>query len=108
MPRRSLPNDFDSLFQAARKALTWDSVVECPKLARSAPRASPASTPIAARTCDGCTLPEEQAAPDDTATPSKSKAITAVSAFMPGTAKRVVFGSLSAADPKITTSGVDS
>ena len=39
---------------------------------------------MAASTCEGCTLPEEQAAPEDTATPSRSKAITAVSAFMPG------------------------
>ena len=51
---------------------------------------------MAASTCDGATLPEEQAAPDDTATPSRSKAITAVSAFMPGTANSVVFGSRAA------------
>ncbi len=41
-------------------------------------------------------MPDEQAAPDETAIPSRSKAITAVSAFMPGTAKRVVLGSRSA------------
>ena len=42
-------------------------------------------------------MPDEQAAPDETAMPSRSKAIMAVSAFMPGTANRVVFGSRSAA-----------
>ena len=48
---------------------------------------------MAASTCEGATLPDEQAAPDDTATPSRSKAITAVSAFMPDTANSVVLGS---------------
>ena len=60
---------------------------------------------MAASTWEGCTLPDEQAAPEDTATPSRSKAITAVSAFMPGSAKSVVFGSLSASAPKITACG---
>ena len=41
-------------------------------------------------------MPDEQAEPDDTATPSRSKAMTAVSAFRPGTANRVVLGSRSA------------
>ena len=51
---------------------------------------------MAASTGDGCTLPEEQAAPDDTATPARSKAITAVSARRPGWLKAVVFGNRSA------------
>ena len=37
--------------------------------------------------------------------PSRSKAMTAVSAFMPSTANNVVFGSRSAASPKITACG---
>ncbi len=49
---------------------------------------------MAAKTWDGVTFPEEQAAPDDTATPSRSKAITAVSAFIPATENSVVLGSL--------------
>ena len=51
-------------------------------------------------------MPDEQAAPDDTAMPSRSKEMTAVSAFMPSAAKRVVFGSRSAVAPKITAPGV--
>ncbi len=82
-----------------------DSVVVGPRLTRSPPRASSGTTPMAARTCEGWTLPDEQAAPDDTATPARSKAITAVSALMPGTANRVVLGRRSAADPKITIPG---
>ena len=69
-----------------------DSVVVGPRLTRTAPRASAGATPMAASTCEGWTLPDEQAAPEDTATPSRSKAMTAVSAFMPGTANRVVLG----------------
>ena len=60
---------------------------------------------MAARTCDGATLPDEQAAPDDTATPSRSKAMTAVSAFMPLTENSVVLGSRAASAPKNTAPG---
>ena len=55
---------------------------------------------MAARTWEGCTFPDEQAAPEETATPSRSKAITAVSAFTPADANRVVFGSRSARIPE--------
>ena len=48
---------------------------------------------MAARTCEGWTLPDEQAEPEDTAIPPRSKPITAVSAFIPGTVNSVVFGS---------------
>ena len=48
---------------------------------------------MACSTCDGWTLPDEQAEPEDTATPARSKPITAVSAFRPGTVNSVVFGS---------------
>src|SRR5262249_5760348 len=104
--RCCLSNDADTLFQALTKRSTSDSVVVRPKLTRTAARARSGATPIAASTCDGWTLPEEQAAPDDTATPPKSKAITAVSAFVPASAKRIVLGRRSAPLPKITTSGV--
>ena len=57
---------------------------------------------MAASTCEGLTLPDEQAEPEDTAIPLRSKAIMAVSAFSPGTANKVVLGSRSACAPKIT------
>ena len=76
-----------------------------PRLTRTAPRASGGETPMAARTWEGCTLPDEQAAPDESATPSRSKAMTAVSAFMPRSENSVVFGSRSAPAPKITVCG---
>src|SRR5262249_27594918 len=79
-----------TLFQASRKQSTSSSVVENPKLTRIAPRARPESTPMAESTCEAATLPDEQAAPEDTATPARSSAIRAVSARMPGTAKAVV------------------
>ena len=62
------------------------------------------ATPIAASTCDFATLPDEQAEPEETAMPSRSKAISRVSANMPGWAKQVVLGSRSASLPKITAS----
>src|SRR5262245_28034231 len=106
MPSDLLSSAADTLIQACTKRSTSGSVVVGPVLTRTAARASCGGTPIAASTWDGCTLPEEQAAPEDTATPSRSKAMTAVSAFMPGTANRVVFGSRSTPAPKMTTSGV--
>ena len=60
---------------------------------------------MAARTWDGATFPDEQAAPDDTATPSRSKAMTAVSAFIPLTENSVVLGSRAASAPKKTAFG---
>ena len=45
------------------------------------------------------TLPDEHAEPAETAMPSRSNAITAVSAEMPGTAKSVVLGSRSVSPP---------
>ena len=105
MPCAPLSNAPDTLIQAVIKRSMSDSVVVGPRLTRTAPRASSCETPIAARTCDGWTLPEEQAAPEDTATPARSKAMTAVSAFTPGKANRVVFGNLSLPAPKITAAG---
>ena len=60
------------------------SVVDQPRLSRTAPWASSGPNPMASSTCDGWTLPEEQAEPDDTAIPARSKPITAVSALQPG------------------------
>src|SRR6185312_14120431 len=51
-----------------------------PKLTRNAQRARPSGTPMAASTCDGPTLPDEHAAPELTAMPSRSSAISAFSA----------------------------
>ncbi len=61
--------------------------------------------PIAASTCDLRTLPDEQAEPDETATPARSSEISAVSAFTPSTAKQVVLGKRGTAAPKITGTG---
>src|SRR5271165_2492074 len=58
-----------------------------PRLTRTAPCARLGSTPIAARTWDGVTLPEEQADPELTATPARSRPIIKVAAATPGTAK---------------------
>src|ERR1700719_3974305 len=106
MPAWPLDNAVASFLQAPRHLSMSASVVAQPRLKRTAPRVSEVETPMAARTWEGWTLPDEQAAPDDTAMPSRSKEMTAVSAFMPSTAKRVVFGSRWAAAPKITAAGV--
>src|SRR6185437_16521352 len=98
--------DADSLIQVPRNCSTSVSVVLQPRLTRTVPRASAGSTPIAVSTVEDCTLPDEQAAPEDTAIPFRSKAMTAVSAFSPGTENRVVLGSRSALAPKITGCGV--
>ena len=106
MTSRPLSSDSESFVQALRNRSISASPVAWPVETRIAPRASAGSTPIAASTDDGCTLPEEQAAPDDTATPARSKAITAVSARSPEWLKDVVFGNRSAFSPKMMTSGV--
>ena len=80
--------------------------VDQPRLSRTAPCARSPGNPIAASTCDGWTLPEEQAEPDDTAIPARSKPITAVSALIPGTVKRVVFGNLGTSSEKTIMPGV--
>src|SRR3984893_6449273 len=76
----SLSNVPDTLIQARMSRSIADSLVTGPTLTRTAPGTSPGGTPLAASTWEGWTLPEEQAAPEDTATPSRSKAMTAVSA----------------------------
>ena len=90
--RRPLSKASASFRQASRAKSMSSLEVDQPRLSRTAPWASPLSNPMAARTCDGWTLPEEHAEPEDTAIPPRSKPITAVSAFKPGTVNRVVFG----------------
>ena len=93
-PCRFLSNAPDSLFQASRKRFDLGfgggRAEADPHRAARQLRRRPPWRPAHAR---AATLPDEQAAPDDTATPSRSKAITAVSAFRPGTANSVVLGS---------------
>ena len=60
---------------------------------------------MAASTCEGVTLPEEQAEPEDSATPSTSKAATMVSAERPGRAKAIVLPTRAASQPNMATSG---
>src|SRR6476646_1716034 len=101
-----LSNDETTLFQAVNSASRSASVVVQPRLTRTAPRESEGSTPIAASTCDACTLPDEHAEPEETAIPLRSKAIIAVSAFRPGTANNVVLGRSGTPAPKTTAWGV--
>ena len=82
------------------------SVVDQPRLSRTAPCASSGPKPMASTTCDGWTLPEEQAEPDDTAIPARSKPITAVSARSPGTANKTVFGNRCTSSENTTAPGV--
>ncbi len=60
---------------------------------------------MAPRTWEAETLPDEQADPEDTATPARSSAITAVSALTPGTEKADVLGSRATFAPKTVTPG---
>src|SRR5260370_37437395 len=105
VPSDPLTTDPETLIEASIKRSISDSVVLGPRLTRTAGCASCAGTPMAESTCEGWTLPDEQAAPEETAIPSRSNAITAVSAFIPGTAHRVVLGGRSAPAPQRTTSG---
>ena len=81
------------------------SEVDQPRLIRTAPLASSGPAPMASKTCEGCTLPEEQAEPEETATPARSKPITAVSAFSPGTVNSVVFGRRGTVSEKMIAPG---
>ena len=58
------------------------------------------SNPIAASTCEGRTFPDEQAEPDEIATPSRSSAITAVWGSRPGDRKALVLARRSTPRPK--------
>ncbi|MDP3239367.1 MAG: hypothetical protein Q8M69_02965, partial [Reyranella sp.] len=65
-----------------------------PRLIRIAQPASAAGTPIASRTGDRCTFPDEQAAPALMQTPARSNAMTCVSAGTPGIEMHVVLAIL--------------
>ena len=57
-------------------------------------------SPIASATCEARGLPEEQAEPDDAATPSRSSAIANVCAAIPGAEKALVLGRRGALIPR--------
>src|ERR1700732_4713953 len=93
-----------TLANALANRSTSASVDDQPRLKRMAPPASSGRTPIAASTCDGATLPDEQAEPELTAIPTRSSAIISVAASTPGTAKQTVLGSRGAVSAKTTAS----
>ena len=64
-----------------------------------AQRASASATPIAERTCEAPILPDEQAAPALTATPSRSSAMTCVSLETPAREKQLVLPTRGAPAP---------
>ena len=76
-----------------------------PTLTRIAVPASAGGTPIAARTCERPTLPDEQAAPALTAMPARSSAMTWTSFAVPAVATHTVFGTRAAFDPRIVAAG---
>src|SRR5258707_5933146 len=100
MPSDPLTNDPETLIQASIKRSISDSVVLGPRLTRTAACASCAGTPMAESTCEGWTLPDEQAAPEETAIPSRSNAITAGSALLSGGAHKGVVGRRPGAAPQ--------
>ena len=67
-----------------------------PTLRRNAFCVSCSGSPIALSTCDGSSVPDEQADPVDTAKPSRSSAISSDSASMPSNPMLVVLGTRSA------------
>src|SRR3546814_18166686 len=82
-------------------------VLAQPSETRIAAPASSALAPMAASTWEGCTLPDEQAEPELTATPARSSAMIWVSAGRPANATQEVLGSRGAAAPKILASGAN-
>src|SRR5882762_2205865 len=75
------------------------AVVWRPRLKRRLARASSGGKPMAVRTWDGSTAPEEQAAPVETARPFKSSEMRRASPSTPGKTIFVVFGVRGAAPP---------
>src|ERR1700730_16030049 len=90
-PRFPLDSPARSFIQASRNRLISLSPVLGPILSRIAPELSLSGTPMAASTWDAVTLPDEQADPEDTAKPPRSRLISAVSARRPCAANRLVF-----------------
>src|ERR1700735_1710792 len=108
MPRlsfRPLDNAPYAFLHAFWNRSTSSSVVVHPTLTRKAAWVKGGAKPIPSSTWEAWTFPDEQAAPEDTATPSRSSDIIAVSALTPGTANIVVFGSRGASAPKTIVSG---
>src|SRR5215467_821997 len=91
-----------SFIQALRNKSISFSRVAGPILSRIAPALKSPGTPMAARTWDAATLPDEHAEPDDRAKPIRSRLIRAVSARSPGAANRLVLGNRSALRPNTT------
>ena len=65
---------------------TSASLLPCPRLNRTAPRARSLGTPMAISTCEGSTAPVEQADPPEAATPARSRCMSRASLSAPGTA----------------------
>src|SRR5438552_1802692 len=76
-------------------------VVWRPRLKRRLARASSGGKPMAVSTCDGSTVPEEQAAPVEQARPFRSRAMRRASPSTPGKTRLVVLGVRGAA-PALT------
>src|SRR3546814_16407103 len=74
-------------------------VLAQPSETRIAAPASSALAPMAASTWEGCTLPDEQAEPELTATPARSSAIIWGSAGRHANAPQTASGSRRAAHP---------
>src|SRR3954451_382393 len=94
-----------SAIQASRKWSISESVVVQPRLIRIVEPAMRGGRPIALSTWLGPTLPDEQAAPALTITPSRSSAMICVSEATPGSASAVVLGRRGAAAPITSASG---
>src|SRR5690606_7302174 len=93
---------------AAAKPSISSSVVRGPIETRMAEAAATSSSPIAASTRLGRTLPLEQADPAETAKPARSICITCVSPFQPGVTRQEVLGSRGPPRPTIAVSGAAS
>ena len=68
------------------------SVVSSPRLTRMADAVCSSGTPMAFKTCDSETLPDEQAEPVLTHTPARSSPITCVWLGTPATEIQIVLG----------------
>ena len=78
---------------------TSASVLLAPRLKRIELSVRACGRPIALSTCDGSSVPDEQADPDDTAMPSRSRPISSDSDSMRSKLMFVVFGTRGAAAP---------
>src|SRR5262249_45100961 len=103
-PARGLARRYIAV-HASRKCSISASLVLQLRLTRIVEAAISAEAPIPSKTWLGPTLPEEQAAPALTMTPSRSRAMTCVSAETPGSAIALVLGRRGAVDPMTIASG---